>query len=65
MLHVSRLCYWPGNPAVVPCLTHYALRHEAAWVVHVPIRYLALATSWKPMLSFMCLPLYPKGKVLY
>jgi hypothetical protein len=48
-----------------PCLTNYALRHVDVWGGGcIDPRFLDLGTSWRWVISFTPLPLYPWGKNL-
>jgi hypothetical protein len=45
------------------CLTNKALRHEGVWGSEcIDPRILDLCTSWRWVVSFTPLPLYPRGK---
>jgi hypothetical protein len=47
------------------CLTNYALRHEGVWGSGcIDPHFLDLGTSWRWVVSFTPLPLYPREKSL-
>jgi hypothetical protein len=47
------------------CLINYALLHEGVWVSGcIDPRFLYLVISWRAVVNFMSLPLYPRGRSL-
>jgi hypothetical protein len=56
---------WSKKKAKSLCLTNYALRHEGVCGSgFIDPHFLDLGTSWRWMVSFTPLPLYPQGKSL-
>jgi hypothetical protein len=65
-LFLSYLCLrspWSKKVKLSLCLTNQALRHEGVWGSGcIDPHFFDLGTSWRWVVSFTPLPLYPRGK---